>query len=259
MRNIFILLAACALMASCTNSSRQDNGNGSTSVLTLSGTYRSIEVSNAFTVVMSDTATIPTLTIDQRLRDKVDIRIENRTLKIGLKRGHLSVAGNGTVVLPYNKELRSVELSGASHFSSNRPMGTDLAKVELSGASHYDGDLSAATVELELSGASDFSGSVDAGNVDLELGGASHATVSGTCSHELELDISGASNLDASNLDATRVRGEMSGASKADLTLCDELRMDIGGASHLTYRLLADGCSPDIRVNTTGSSTVRER
>lgn len=246
-------------MAACNNGATKSGGEETTTTIALSGTYRSIDVSNAFRVVMSDTATVPTLTIGQRLRDIVDIHIEDRTLKIGLKRGHINIKEGGLVVLPYNDQLRSVELSSASSFSSNRPMGTDLAKVELSGASHYNGDLSAGTVELDLSGASDFSGSVDAGDIDLELSGASHATISGTCSHEMELDISGASSLSAHNLDATRVRGEMSGASKADITLCDELRMDVAGASHLTYRLMADGCSPDVRVNTTGSSTVRER
>ncbi len=260
MKQSILLLAACVLLAACTATGGKDNGAMATRHIDLGGIYKSLEVSSAFNVVMSDTVDVPTLTIAERLADKVDIRIENRELKIGFKPGKQHIdGGEATLLLPYNEQLRSVELSGASHFTSTRPMGSDLANVELSGASVYSGDLCASRVEIELSGASHYSGSIQAGDLDIEASGASHATLTGTCSHEMELDISGASSVDARNLGAQTVHGEVGGASKADVTICDALRLDVSGASHITYATVADGCAPDIRVNTTGASTLRQR
>lgn len=263
MKKSILLMALCALLAACHIDIKPDSsspsGTAATRVLDIDGTYKALEVSSAFHVVMSDTVTVPTVTVAERMMDKVVVLIENRTLKIGFKPGHIRLDGDATVLLPYNETLRSVELSGASHFTSTKPMGRDLAKVEASGASVYEGDLSGATVEIELSGASYFRGSVDAGTLDIEASGASHAVVSGTCNHEMELDISGASDVDARDLDATTVRGEVGGASNVDVTICDELRLEASGASHITYKTLADGCEPAIRVSTTGASTIRQR
>ena len=259
MKHTTLLVAVCAMLASCHPTGNTDTSPLATRTLDLGGIYRSIEVSHAFHVEMSDTATMPTVTISERLMDKVDIRIEQRELKIGLKTDNTRHIGEATVVLPYNEQLRSVELSGASHFASNRPMGTDLAKVELSGASRYTGDLGGAKVEINLSGASEYTGAVDAGELEFEASGASHATLSGTCRTEFELDLSGASSINARNLDAADVHVEADGASHADLLVCNSLRGVASGASHITYGLVADGCQPAVRVNTTGASTLRQR
>ncbi len=253
------LLGATLLMVGCTNMGVDDPGPLTTRTLDLGGTYRSIEVSSTFHVMMCDTVAAPTLTIAERLIDKVDIHIEGRTLKIGMKNGHFKSIGKATVMLPRNKELREIDISGASSFSSAQPVGQDKVSLDVSGASRYHGDLSASVVDIELSGASSFSGSVDAGSLELELTGASEAVVSGTCSHVMEMDISGASRLNAKDLDVRKVQGELAGASKADVTICDGMTVDISGASHLTYSTLADGCTPDIRANTSGGSTIRQR
>lgn len=262
MKRNLLILAVAALLAGChinINDPKEGDYPSETRTYSLDGVYKSLEVSSAFNVVMCDTITVPTVTIQEGMHDKVVFRVENRTLKIGIKPGIHSIHGELRVLLPYNEQLRKVELSGASHFTSNRPMGSDLAKIELSGASRFDGDLAAGKVEIDLSGASEYSGSIDAGDVDIDLSGASDATLNGTCNHEIEIELSGASHLDARDLDAVSVRGELSGASSANVLCCESLRVDLGGASHLTYGTVADGCEPSVNCNTTGGSTVRSR
>lgn len=265
MKNIVIILMAAALFAGCDININihpdldKDNGPAVSRTFPLADSYRILEVSHAFDVTMCDTVSVPVVTLDSSLFDNLVFSVENRTLKIGFKPGSYNNIQVAHVLLPYNEQLRKVELSGASHFTSNHPLGNDLAKLELSGASAFNGDLAAGKVEIELCGASEYSGSLNAGNVDLDFSGASTATITGTCSNMLEIDLSGASHLDARDLDAVHVKGELSGASSANVLCCESLRMDLGGASHLTYATIADGCEPDVNCSTSGGSTVRSR
>ena len=262
MKNNIIALMAAAMLAGCQiniNPDTTDFPPAETRTYPLSGIYKSLEVSSAFNVVMSDTATVATVTVNEGLHNKVIFTIENRTLKIGLKPGLRTVANELSVILPYNENLRKVELSGASRFTSNHPMGQDLANLELSGASEYIGDLDASKIEIELSGASEYTGSVNAGDIDLEFSGASQASISGTCSNELEIDLGGASQLIAKDLDAHYVKGELSGASSADVLCCESIRVEVTGASRLKYNTIADGCDPIVDCHTSGGSTIMRR
>lgn len=262
MKTRIILLAAAMLLTSCHIDIKPDTTNyppAETRVYPLSGIYKSLEVSSAFNVVMSDTATVPTVTVNEGLHNKVIFTIKDRTLMIGLKAGLRTTANELSVILPYNEKLRKVELSGASRFVSNHPMGQDLAKLELSGASEYFGSLDASKIEIELSGASVYYGSVNAGDIDLELSGASQASISGTCNNELEFDLSGASQLIAKDLDANYVKGELEGASSADVLCCESIRVELSGASRLKYSTIADGCNPFVDCHTYGGSTILRR
>lgn len=262
MKTKILVLAAAAMLAGCQiniNPNTTDYPPAETRTYPLSGVYKSLEVCSAFNVVMSDTATVATVTVNEGLHDKVVFTIKDRTLMIGLKPSlHIS-ASELSVILPYNEKLRKVELSGASRFTSNRPMGQDLAKLELSGASEYIGDLDASKIEIELSGASEYSGSVNAGDIDLEFSGASQASISGTCSNELELDLCGASQLIAKDLDAHHVKGVLSGASSADVLCCESIRTELSGASRLKYSTIADGCDPIVDCQTYSGSTILRR
>ncbi|MBP5341114.1 MAG: DUF2807 domain-containing protein [Bacteroidales bacterium] len=232
MKRTFLLLAICALFIGCSS----DYGNPVTKNYSVSGSYSGLNVSDAFNVTMSDQVSSIVITVGERAHDRLDLRVKNGYLLIGFKPGTAYV-GEAKAIIPVST-LRSLNLSGASYF---------------------DGDLSGGNVDIDLSGASTYRGNVQANNIDLDLSGSSTASITGYCTSTQDIDLSGASTLNAIALDATDVRGDLSGASTADVTCCDILRVNLSGASKLTYGTVSSSCNPSVRCETSGSSTVRER
>ncbi len=245
MKHAILLVTATVLLTGCQITINSDNcktyGQALTRTYSLTGQYHELEVSHAFSVTMSDTVTVPTVTLDSALHERLLFRIEDGTLKIGLKPGTICNMHHSTVLLPYNPDIDDIDISGASSFTALTPLSAKKISIELSGASNFNGSL------LQ-----------PADMVDIDLSGASTAVISGT-TNVFDINISGASNLDATNLDATTVTGSLSGASMADVLCCERLKVYASGASNLTYRTVADGCTPEVNCSTSGSSTVSIR
>lgn len=266
-------MAICALLTGCIHISVDDdndsiskNGPSVTKTYTINESYHEIDVSHAFTVTMSDTATVATVTVDSAVLKYVVFRIENGTLKIGLKPGILRNIHALKVTLPYNASLDEIELSGASDFITSMPLNAEEISIDLSGASNFTGDITMAKeVSIEASGASHFEGSIQMqenltmiGSLEVNLSGASSANIRG-CVDVLDIEISGASSLDANSLDTRAVKGEISGASSAGVLCCEGIKVEVSGSSDLTYGTIADGCDPIVDCPATGASTVTRR
>jgi hypothetical protein len=105
----------------------------------------------------------------------------------------------------------------------------------------------------ELSGASELTArGLHGGHVALSSSGASHCKLQGQA-EAIEIDASGASQLDLRELPARTAAVEVSGASELRLTVTDEIRGELSGASQLVY----GGGSPRLEVETSGASHVR--
>ena len=113
--------------------------------------------------------------------------------------------------------------------------------------------ISAPDVEnLEISGASKISVANlanDAFRVDSS--GASKINIEGTTKH-LTVEMSGASKLDAENFKAETVSVDASGASKATVSVINNLKVDLSGASKIVYY----GTPSNIEKKTSGASAV---
>lgn len=206
----------------------------------VNGSYTKLSVSHAFDVTVSDDIASAVVTVPERLHDKVKVAVLNGTLYIGYKNS-LSFTGSdvqASVVLPRNAQLSDLDLSGASSFC---------------------GDLKGSDVEIDLSGASEFQGNVMADEMEIDLSGASKASLSGSCAGMIDIEVSGASYLNAASVDAQSVQGDLSGASSADVTICNNVKVNLSGASHLTYGLLSSDCQPVVKCESSGSSTVEQR
>ena len=236
MKRTFSLIALCTLLLGC--GCTKDFGNPTTKNYAINGTYNKLNVSDAFQVTVSSQVTDVEVTVDERAHDQMDVYVKNGTLYIGFKTIISTYTGTAKAVIPANTALHAIDLSGASSFSGNLN-GSDV-KIDLSGASYYSGDVTASSIELDFSG-------------------ASKANLRGYCGSTLDIELSGASILYAAGLDAQDVKGDMSGASTADVTCCDYLRVNLSGASTLTYGTTSSSCDPTVRCETSGGSTVRER
>lgn len=235
MKKNLIVLSAIALMAFC--SCTEWEGDPITQEFSADGNYTELVVQDAFDVTVSETVSQVTITAGENIMSKVRVVREGDELKIYLK-GWTVSSGEMKVLLPYNPNLKSVELSGASDFRSNYA-------------------LTGHEVEVELSGASDFYGFVEADELDLNVSGASNATIEGVV-NKLDMNISGSSDLEQKIVDnryslvCNQCECSISGSSDAYIHCDGAIRGSVSGSSSLNYTGNASttGCS------VSGSSNV---
>ena len=238
MKRYLIVLSTLVLFALCSCNKITLSGNDITKEFSIEGSYTELCVENAFEVTVSDAVSQITVTTDENVMPKVLVEKDGDKLKIHLKPLSFNF-GTGLelkVILPYNTDLKKVNLSGASEFHSNYGLDGQKVEVELSGASAFYCNVEADEVVVQLSGSSDYYGDVTATAVDIDLSGASdfNGDIDTT---EINMDLKGSSSIKG-NVTATELGLDLSGAS--DATLIGEvttLRINLEGASNIVKTL----------------------
>ena len=232
-------------------------GDPITKDFSISSAYNALEVDDAFNVTVSDVATQVTITAGENIMPNVVVETIDSTLKIYLKGWHTNLGKDMTVILPYNVDLRSVDLSGASEFHSEYGLEGQKVEVELSGASDFYCDIDADDVDINLSGASDFIGNVWADEIEMALSGSSN--IKGNVSaDDLDVELSGASDATLEG-EVGRLKINLSGASNIKKTVfgdryglaCDHCEGNVAGASNVYIH-----CDGTIKVSLTGASDL---
>jgi len=215
----------------------------------IEGSYTALKVQDAFDVVVDEAATQVTVTVGENIMPKVVVEIVDNTLKIRLKGINYGTYGTDMkVILPYNADLSSVELSGASGFRSEYGLVGQKSLVELSGASDFYCDLLANEIVVRLSGASEFHGEIQGDQVDIYLSGSSNL-YGNVVADDLNMKLSGSSDIEC-DVDAYELDLVMSGASDALLEgYVSQLNIDLDGSSNIVkkvvgncYALACDNC-----------------
>ena len=204
------------------------------------GAYTELEVHNAFDVTVSDAVDVITITACENVMPKVIVEVVDNTLKIYLKPITNVYGGELKAIIPYNANLTSVDLSGASEFHSEYGLYGEKVEVELSGASEFYCDIEANEIDMDLSGASYIEGDIDASKLDLDMSGASDATLKGQVT-TLDLDLSGASSIKKTiagsqyDFECDFCNGSMSGGSVAYIHCNMIIKANLSGGSELHY------------------------
>ena len=234
-------------------------GDPITKDFSISSAYNALEVEDAFNVTVSEEATQVTITAGENIMPNVVVETVDSTLKIYLKGWHTNLGKDMTVILPYNFDLRSVDLSGASEFHSEYGLegnkievelsgasdfycdiDADEVDIDLSGASNFNGDIFADEIEMDLTGSSNIKGYVEALDLDLELSGASDATLEGQVDM-LMINLSGASNIKKTingnkyGFICDQCEGTMTGASNVYIHCDGTIKVNLSGASDLHF------------------------
>lgn len=233
MKKSIILLALCLAFCGCS----KDYGVPTTQYYPIHGFYDGLEISDAFDVTVSDQVDDVEITVGELAHSRVIAEVVRGTLRIGFE-GFTFYRGVPKAVIPARNPVSFLNLSGASS---------------------YIGDVVGRNVEINLSGASLCRAYVETDLLDIHLSGASTANLQGFSSATMIIEESGASQLRAFDLTSSAVEGTMSGASTAEVNCCSALRVDLSGASHITYQTLSRTCHPIIDCPVSGGSTVRER
>ncbi len=195
------------------------------------GEFTKIEISGAIEVSLSqgDTQSVVVIT-DDNLQENVKTEVEGNTLK-AYTDGHLSNYSKLRIDIVM-KDIKGIELSGASKLFSKAPLVAGSFKFDLSGASNCDIEIKAIDIKGELSGAS-----------NLNIKGAV-----GT----LKMDVSGASKCSAFNLISADADISASGASKISVTCDHELKLSASGASNISYK----GEAKILKTESSGASSI---
>lgn len=250
--------ALCVVVAGLLASCSKFYGEPVTKEYPVEGAYTKIDISDAFDVTVSDSITEAVVTVPEELHKKLKFQVVDGVLEIGYTSNTAFVNYNATVLLPGNPQLKDLELSGASSFRGD--LNGSSSEIDISGASNFYGNINAAKVEFEVSGASDaYIFSISADEVEAEISGSSNLTLFGACTGAMDIEVSGASNLRAAACATDSVSGKVSGASNADVTVCNLIKVDLSGASDLTYGTSSPDCRPDYRCSTSGASKVSRR
>lgn len=255
MKKHLIILSTLVLFAFCSCS--KFAGEPIMKDFSISGAYNALEVEDAFDVTVSDAATQITITAGEYVMPNVVVETVDSTLKIYLKGWHTNRGKDMTVILPYNFDLRSVDLSGASEFHSEYGLEGNKVYVELSGASEFYCDIDADDVDIDMSGASDFYGNILADEIDMDLSGSSNFR-GNVNADDLELELSGASDATLEGQVGT-LKINLSGASNIKKTLnghrygfaCDHCEGAMAGASNVYIH-----CDGTIKVSLSGASDL---
>ncbi len=238
MKKCFVVLSAFILIAF--SSCQKFAGDPITKAFSISGTYTELEVQDAFEVTVSDAVDVITITVGENVMPKVVVEVVDNTLKIRLKPKSNVYGGEMKALIPYNANLTSVELSGASEFHSEYGLYGEKVEVELSGASDFYCDIDANEIDMDLSGASYVEGTIDASELDLDMSGASDANLRGQVT-TLDLDLSGASSIKKTivgssyGFECDVCKGEMSGGSDAYIHCNSIIKVSLSGASDLHF------------------------
>lgn len=274
MKKYLFVLSALVLFAF--SSCQKFAGDPISKDFIVEGSYTALEVQDAFEVTVSDAATQVTVTVGEKVMPKVIVEIVGNTLKIRIKPMATLYGGELKAVIPYNADLTSVDLSGASEFHSEYGLEGQKVEVELSGASEFYSDVDADEIKIDLSGASNFHGDAVADKVEAHLSGSSDF-FGDVLADEIDMELLGSSNIEG-NVSADELDLDMSGASDATLVgHVTQLKIDLTGSSKIIkkvvgsrYALACDNCEGtmsgasdayihcdgSIKVNLSGSSEL---
>ncbi len=227
----------------------------------ISGSYSSLEVSNAVNVLYSSSAEKVTVKADSSVIRYVKVEEKGGCLKI-------YVSGQGTVrltgrdmgkisaVVPASGAIGTIRLMGASDFSSDAAIAADDLSVHVSGASGFNADIEAdGSVSMRASGASDITSAVSADVLDVDASGASDVSVSGKVG-SYTVTVSGASSVSSGKafIETESLKCNVSGASDAYVKCNSKADGQVSGASSIV--VYGDG---EVNISSSGASSVRRR
>lgn len=191
--------------------------NTVTSVPQSIGSFNSMNIRGAVHVVLTQ-GDVEDVRIEgtQEGKDATVVKNTSGTLHIYTDTKGKNCKECDAVVYVTFKEIKKVEISGASTLENKNEWRFSDLFIETSGASNVDLNMVGEKLRLDCSGAS-----------NLELEGTVKA---------LMLDNSGASHIEAHQLKATDVKIDCSGASSSTVYVSGKFDAEVSGASEVRYK-----------------------
>lgn len=227
-----LVLAAMLMTGACAQA--QSNGNGSIKKEDRKvGDFTGIKAGGAFTIVLTQgTTNAVKVEAEEKMISKIKTEVTGDVLTIYTE--GKTETNKPMKIYVMVKELKKIEINGASHLEGVSGFSVDKLSLGVTGAASIELDVKAAEVTISASGA---------GNVELK-GSAG----------KLSADLSGASSLRAFDLDTKSVSVEASGASHVKITASETISAEASGASSINYK----GEPENKTLNTSGASSIQK-
>jgi hypothetical protein len=195
--------------------------------------FHSLKVSSAIKVVltMGDKESVVVEAKDDVL-SKIKSEVKGGVLLLHCE-GEIK---NGSEMTAYvtAKQIKDLDVSGASQLKLTNTLEGDKLEVEASGAASLNLDLKVKTLDADIDGAT-----------MLKVTGVATA---------LKVEVEGASEFKGSDLKSEEVEIEASGASHASVIANKNIKIHATGASNVTYK-----GQPEVKeLNTSGAATVKK-
>ena len=203
--------------------------NEATSTYEVNTSYKSLKVKNAIRVEYRHDIDTLQIIADSSILSKIKVNYDNEGIEIYASDFRRSYSV--TAIVPASKDLKSIEIGGASSFSSDGDIKAEKLDIEVSGASHFDANIDCQSLEVSVSGASSAEIGGKAVNANIEVSGASKLSSNGEylSTDYADVDLSGAST--AEIICNKNITGEASGASKLSFRGAAKADVSTSGAS----------------------------
>ncbi|MDN0072544.1 DUF2807 domain-containing protein [Bacteroides caecigallinarum] len=203
--------------------------NEATSTYEVNTSYKSLKVKNAIRVEYRHDIDTLQIIADSSILSKIKVNYDNEGIEIYASDFRRSYSV--TAIVPASKDLKSIEIGGASSFTSDGEIKTEKLDIEVSGASHFDANIDCQSLEVSVSGASSAEIGGKAVNANIEVSGASKLSSNGEYLNTdyADVDLSGAST--AEIICNKNITGEASGASKLSFKGAAKADVSTSGAS----------------------------
>lgn len=203
--------------------------NEATSTYEVSTSYKSLKVKSAIKVEYRHDIDTLQIIADSSILSKIKVNYDDEGIEIYASDFRRSYSV--TAIVPASKDLKSIEIGGASSFTSDGEIKTEKLDIEVSGASHFDANIDCQSLEVSVSGASSAEIGGKAVNANIEVSGASKLSSNGEYLNTdyADVDLSGAST--AEIICNKNITGEASGASKLSFRGAAKADVSTSGAS----------------------------
>lgn len=203
--------------------------NETTSTYEVNTSYKSLKVKNAIRVEYRHDIDTLQIIADSSILSKIKVNYDNEGIEIYASDFRRSYSV--TAIVPASKDLKSIEIGGASSFTSDGEIKAEKLDIEVSGASHFDANIDCQSLEVSVSGASSAEIGGKAVNANIEVSGASKLSSNGKYLNTdyADVDLSGAST--AEIICNKNITGEASGASKLSFRGAAKADVSTSGAS----------------------------
>lgn len=199
----------------------------------IAGEYNKLIVNSAFDVSFSDSVKSAMITLPENLQKQLVVDLDKEVLRIAL-RGKAKLKKRPIVVLPRNKRLNNIELTGTAILTAGK-LECEQVNIYLTGEAKFRGDIAAKEVHIEQAGASDYRGHLSVENLFLNLSAASTMEIRGRVFFKMNIKMIESSSLDAEKLEVRRIEGSLDGASNAIVWCTERMVVPVKNASNLVY------------------------
>lgn len=194
--------AAAALLGACSSGNAAGSSDGPAGTRSFAvGAFDAVALEGAdnVRVVTGTTASVVANGPADEL-DRLDIRVDGSTLKVGRKRGMWSIgwhSGPGVTVTVTTPGIKEASIGGSGDMTVDRVRG-DAFKGAIGGSGDLDiADIQTANTSLSIAGSGNIRAAGTAADADLSLAGSGDIDVRNLKSQTADISIAGSGNVQA--------------------------------------------------------------